>query len=458
MAGTPHATEDIDTATHAIPDDARATRLSLTMSWWGVCSALFYIYLAATLATAYGTVNTIIAMVLTVISYGLINGVLSKFAISTGLSVALFSRILFGKVGALLATAIFFLTAMYYAVFEGSVIAVAASQVIDGLGYGAAVVLVVAYSVPLVFGSVQRWFDKLNGVLLPFYVLGLIAAVIATVARYGYSPAWLSYEPAGGAPANGWLLAYVAYMGVWVLMMFTFDYARFGAKKDVVYHSRINFGIPFYVLTFLVNGLVGIFLVTSGQVATVTETGVVEQLIAVLGGILALIFIWVTQTRINSANFYLATVNMQAFFERIFGVAWKKWIWAVVVGVIVAVMMSATDVFSYMLAALNYQGIFVTAWVGVAVTHILSGAYRRMFGDAIHYRVTEVPNFNPAGLTAWIVAALTGLALTLAGFGYAPLVTVALSVLIYAVFLRFARREWFYRDARERDTGEPALA
>ncbi len=116
------------------------------------------------------------------------------------------------------------------------------------------------------------------------------------------------------------------------------------------YHSRINFGIPFYVMTFFVNGLVGIFLVTSGKVAAVSETGVVDQLIVVLGGVVALVFIWVTQTRINSANFYLATVNMQAFFEKLVGARLKKWAWAIVVGLVVLMMMRATDVFSYILA------------------------------------------------------------------------------------------------------------
>ena len=112
--------EDVDLATLAIPDNMRSGRNSLTMAWWGVCSALFYIFLAATLAMAFGSMNTIIGMVLSVISYGLINGVLTRYAIRTGLSVSLFSRVLFGKVGALLATLIFFLTAIYYAVFEGN--------------------------------------------------------------------------------------------------------------------------------------------------------------------------------------------------------------------------------------------------------------------------------------------------------------------------------------------------
>ncbi|MBC8923733.1 allantoin permease, partial [Escherichia coli] len=79
--------------------------------------------------------------------------------------------------GAALATLIFFATAIYYAVFEGSVIAVAAHHQFPALDYKWAALIVVCYSVPLVFGSVQHWLDKFNGVLLPFYLLGLLAAV-----------------------------------------------------------------------------------------------------------------------------------------------------------------------------------------------------------------------------------------------------------------------------------------
>jgi hypothetical protein len=63
----------------------------------------------------------------------------------TGLPVALFSRVLLcavvcccvllGSAGAALATLIFFATAIYYAVFEGSVIAVAAHHLFPALAY-----------------------------------------------------------------------------------------------------------------------------------------------------------------------------------------------------------------------------------------------------------------------------------------------------------------------------------
>ena len=69
------------------------------------------------------------------------------------------------------ATTLIFATAIYYAVFEGAVIAVAAHHLYPAVPYWLVALAVVIYSVLLIFGSVQRWLDKFNGVLLPFYLL-----------------------------------------------------------------------------------------------------------------------------------------------------------------------------------------------------------------------------------------------------------------------------------------------
>lgn len=159
---------------------------------------------------------------------------------------------------------------------------------------------------------------------------------------------------------------------------------------------------------------------------------------------MALIFVWITQTRINSANYYLATVNMQAFFDRL-GIRFAKAVWAVAVGLIVLAMMVSTDVFEYLLDALSYQGIFVTGWVAIALVHILSPHYRRLVGTEVVYEAARVPLVNPAGLVAWIVGAGTGLTMVLADAGatWAPVVTVALSAGIYAALQNVATREWY---------------
>ena len=86
--------------------------------------------------------------------------------------------------------------------FEGSVIAVALKDY-TGIGYPVAALIVVVYSVALIFGSIQNFLDKFNAILLPFYAVGLAAAIGLTIAAYGYSDAWLRLGPAGGAASAG---------------------------------------------------------------------------------------------------------------------------------------------------------------------------------------------------------------------------------------------------------------
>lgn len=431
MASLSTQEQDIDLSTQPVPLDARMGKLSLTMAWWAVCSAMFYIVVGASLALAYGARNAIIGMLLSVVCYGVINAVISRFAMRSGLSVALFSRVLFGRLGASLATLIFFSTAIYYAVFEGSVIAVAFNHLYPSISYPVAALLVVLYSVPLIFGSVQNWLDKFNGVLLPFYLFGLLAAVALSIGEYGYQPQWLDFGPA--APStSGWWDCFTAYMGVWVLMMFTFDYARFGKPEDARYHGRWNFGMPFYLVTFLLNGVAGIYLAASiprqGELSEVTVVLAILQLMGIWG----LLFVWVTQTRINTANYYLATVNMQAFFGDLLRLRHSRLVWALVVGAVVYGLMLA-DVFAWLLKALAWQGVFVVAWVGVALAHILGK------GAA---RVTDSPNLNAGGLAAWFCGVLLGFALMQAGGvlqSFSAPLTFLVSAGVYGAALRLRR-------------------
>lgn len=398
-----------DISTEIVSEHDRASKGSLTMAWWAVCSAMFYIVVGIAMAKAYGTVNALIGLAITVVAYGMVNGIISRYAISTGLSVGLFSRVLFGAKGAALATLIFFATAIYYAVFEGSVIAVALNHMYPGISYAIAALIVVLYSVPLIFGSVQHWLDKFNGVLLPFYILGLIGAVVLATNQYGYSDAWLHMGPENPSP-TGWWNVCVYYMGVWILMMFTFDYARFGKKEDAKYHALFNFGIPFYLLAFFLSGLAGIYLVnTIPHEGDISEVSIAFGLIELMG-LFGLFFVWITQTRINTANYFLATTNMQAFFKDVFKINLSKTAWAIVVGLIVYLLM-LVDVFAYLLQALAYQGVFVVAWVAIALTHILHPRRKAIFGEVPQIRSAKLPAFDGSGLVAWLVASGVGIIL-----------------------------------------------
>ena len=426
----------IDLATTALPLSARMPRGSLMMVWWSQCGAMFYLFLGAALALKYGTLNALTGMLISAVMYSIINGVLARYAVRTGLSCSALSQAMLGSAGGAFATLILCLMALFYAVFEGSVLAVTMSKVIPGMSYLIAAVLIAFYSVPLVLGSVQHWLNRFNAVLLPFYLLGLVLLIVLTVYRHGYSPAWLHIVAEKPTGNFGWLSCVIPYMGVFILSMCTADFARFGKPADARFHALINFGLPFYLVAFLVNGAVGIFLVGSLDAAHLTETAVVDASLAILGGAGGLAWIWVVQTRINTANYFLSTVNLQAFCEEVFHWRWSKAVCGSLVGVVVFVLMCKSDIFSYLLTALNYQGVCVAAWVGIALSHVLGQRQLQ-------------PEGGRHGAVAWIVGAISGLTVLAVG-GDDSSFAVPTAFVVAAIAHRLLKRLVVAREAPAR--------
>lgn len=424
-----------DFAAIPVPYNERMGKVGLTMAWWALCSAMFWLMVPATLALTLGTRNVLIGLALSAVVFAIINAAITRFSIRTGLSVAQFSQLVFGKVGARLATLIFCATAIYYAVFEGSVIAVAINAYWPGVELKWAYLIVACYSVPLVFGSVQHFIDKFNGILLPFYLVGIVLVVGMTLAEYGYSDAWLKLGPATGAPEDGWWQCFTYFMGVWILMMYTWDFARLGRCEDTEYHAKVNFGIVFYAFTFMLNAVVGIFIAS-----TIPLEGGISEVSAVLGllklmGLTGLAFVWVSQTRINTANFYLASVNLEAFFQSAFGIYLHRMVWAVVVGVIVYFLM-LQNVFHFILQALAYQGTFVVAWVAIALVHIYLMRGSRDTPATLADQLDRAPAAGNFALATWLVSSGFGILLLQAS---APVAawsapgTAVLGALLYAL-------------------------
>lgn len=437
-----------DYSLHAVPRSWRSRSGSLSMAWFGLMSAMFWVVVGSTATLAVGTVNTLIGIALSVIVYGLICGVASRYANLSGTNVALFSRALFGQIGATFAAGLFGLTITYYVIAEGSIVAVALHEYFGTLPMSVWYLIVVLYQAPLVLRGVRTWLDKISGALLPFYILGLIGSVVWAIVKVGYSNDWLTFMPPGGSTveAPGWWYAFTVYMGVWVVVMMTWDYARFGRNEDARFNGRVSFGIPFYIITLLVNGTVGIFLVHTVSVpGQLTEASAIVAIVSLMG-FWGAFWVWASQTRINTQNFFLSSSNWQNFFARAFKLTLPRIFWLAVVAVVVYLVM-LTDVLTWILAALRFQGVVIVAWVAVVITHIVWSRTRGVPADRVEFRPGRVPLINPGGLTAWIVSALVGVVILAVGgtFGsiWAAPITCILAILIYAVSLQFARSSWF---------------
>jgi purine-cytosine permease-like protein len=424
-----HSDSHSDTATQVVGDSDKMSRGALTMVWFSLCSAVFYLLMGAELATVYGTKNALIGTVLGVVALSGLAYPFSTHAVRSGQSCYLLSRDIFGTTGASLATLIFATIAIYYAVFESSLVAVAATKVIPSVNYKFASMIIVIYSMVLVTGSIQQWLDKLNGMLLPIYLICLALCVVLSIRRYGYSAHWLSIPPSAGAPVGGWWNCFIAVFGMQLLMMITLDMGRFGKIADIRYHTLVAFGLPFYVLTFLLNTLVGIFLAATARLGNVSETVVMDVILTVLGGPLGLFFIWVTQTRINTANYFLASSNMQALLRELVKIRLPRMACVAIAGLFVYVFMTSGNVLKYILVAVNFQAVILTAWVGVALARITSTDQRIAV-------VSTPPALISRGLIAWTAGAAAGMAMMMRGGFTASLsvpVTLALAYVLYRV-------------------------
>lgn len=419
-------------------------RKSLNSIWYSIVSAMFFIYLGAALALAYGTVNALIGLALTIAVYGVINRVIAEYALRNNLSVAEFSRSILGRSGASIASLILGVTALYYAVFEGSIVAFAFQAEFGGpLPLWSAIV--VAYSTPLVVGRVREFLDRVNGFLLPIYWGGLLLAVVWAGFKYGTDSEWITHSVpalpvASGGP--GWLAAFAAYIGVWVLMMYTMDFAAMGRSEDARFHKRYTFGYLFYALAFGVNAVVGIFLTFTIPGIAATETGVATGLVQMLG-VVGLLIIFVSQTRINTANYHLAITNLQSIGKRVLGISAPMWVWAIVTGAAIYLMM-LLPVVQYLLVALSWQAVLITGWVGIAFTHIMMTRRHGESADPAHTPESRFARFYPPGIVAWTVSTAAGLVILQSGVGWGPgigaLVTPILAATIYGSMRTFASK------------------
>ncbi|MGK5171068.1 purine-cytosine permease family protein [Geodermatophilus sp. CPCC 205761] len=425
-----------DYSNHVVPLTARVGRWQLTMSFWSLLSAMVWLFYGALASTLFGTRDALIAIGLSVVTYSLINWLFTRWGARSGLNSTLLSRRMFGVVGASLTALLIAANTTYYAVFESSTLAVAFQHYTPSWDIRVWYAVIALAMLPLMLGSVQTWMAKLNGFLLPFYAVGVIAAVIAAAVRFPDS-GWLGFEgvvPPEARALPGWLLGTILYMGIYLTMPTTVDFARFAKVQDEGFHKNVTFGWVFYAWLFAANGAAGIFLVRAALPGDPTaETGVVEAIIAALGFV-GLLLIVVSQTRINSLNYYLASSNWERLLTNLTGLRLRRVAWVVVTTVVVFLLM-LTNVFSYLQQALSWQGVFLVAWVGIALTHF---ALVREDRDTPEFRATRLPKVT-WGLAVWVVSAGVGIfllettsvpALFTAA---AQVVALVLSVVLYAV-------------------------
>ena len=247
---------------HVVPISARLDKRSVLASWSSITSAMAFVYYGALAATLVGITQALIGVAIPCGVFSAIAAVGGVQAIRTGLNSTRMARELFGVKGAAICPLIIALGGVFYAVFESSVLA-AALQTFFGAGDIRVWYLVVtACMLPLMLGGMQTWMGKINGISLPVYFFGLIAAVIVAGIRFGWDGEWGLFDaPPSVTGLPGWLTIFILYMGVWLLFPELQDCARMAKVEDTKFHVNVTFGIVFWAVAYLFNAVVGILIV-----------------------------------------------------------------------------------------------------------------------------------------------------------------------------------------------------
>src|SRR6266849_663993 len=98
------------------------SRVKVTLAWWSICSAMYYLFVGAALARAYGALNTFAGSILGAVALGIFTRPFVRHAIVSESGSSALSRDMLGEKGGSLPTLILFASCVYYAVFEGSVL------------------------------------------------------------------------------------------------------------------------------------------------------------------------------------------------------------------------------------------------------------------------------------------------------------------------------------------------
>lgn len=427
-----------DYTNHVVPLTARQSRWAVLGGWWSIASAMAFLYYGALAANLVGTQQALIGLALVIVAYSLLGGFASTVSIRRGLNAMLLTREIFGVRGAALTPLICGLGGLYYAVFESSVMAAALQAYFQVFDIRVWYAIVIAAMLPLMLGGMQTWLNKLNNWTLPVYFIGVAAAVIVAGIRFGWSGDWFTTTPelSDPGPIPGWLTTFILFMGIWLLIPDTPEFARFGRPQDTKFHQHVTFGWAFYLLAFGFNGLAGIMIVALAAPDTaIAESAVTTGIVASLG-LVGLIIVLVSQVRINSANFYVASICFERVVSHFGSRNLPRRAWVVLIAVVTFLLM-LTNVFSYITTALAWQGILTVAWVGIVVVHLLT------ITRAPEIRASRLPQ-AARGFVVWVLAAGLGLAAlefggsTLAAL--APLVSLLASVVLYLVVVPAQRR------------------
>ncbi|CAM5427501.1 purine-cytosine permease family protein [Streptomyces antimycoticus] len=436
-------------AVDRVPDNKRWPIPAISLVLLGNATAMFFFSFGAQQTFLVGWPAMLLPISYFFIGAILIGSLTMRMASREGLSQSLISRGLgFGSRGAALTSFIYAVNFVYYFLFEGTIVSHAIAYYfhipIDSLAGIGIFALIGLLTIGFVWrgmyamSTLQKWG-------FPIFV-GLLAWALISLGSHhevaGLSQ-WNSTATGGGAAlwtamsfANGQMI----FQG----LMAT-DYGRFASTK-IRYRGTATIMllelIPMFVIIFL-GAMLGASLVGSFGEAKAQDPGFV---FVHLMGLLGVVFVVITQIRINVMNLYGGSITLSSGFDVVAGFRpgrpwWMFGVW------LFGVIFYATNVINHLGTFLAVTGVLTNTWVLIILADYFICRRWLKLGRAegIEFREDDVREWNPCGLLSLGLAVFVG-ALGILGLypvAYASFISMFLGPIVHVILTKTTKGRFY---------------
>ncbi|MEU0842622.1 hypothetical protein ABZ370_24525 [Streptomyces sp. NPDC005962] len=373
--------------------------ISLTGVMLGVATAMFFLAWGGQLIIAYGTVNTLIGMIFGTVLIGGVGLVLTRISAATGLDSDLITRGAgFGFMGSAFTSLIYTFNFVMFFAFEGEIMAAAIHDYWPVIPSWSVYLAVGLVFIPLTWWGITAM-NWLMWATLPVY-LGFLVWTIVLAATSDTHAAFWSHVPTTVAnPAAGPALLQVMAASLGLISMATgaADLGRFlPPGKRTGGAVALGFGSMFVTLCVLTM-LGGWFTLRfDGS----TNPG---AYLSGLMGIWGVLFVIVTQLRINTTNVYSGSLAYANFFCRIFHITPGRQYWVILTTVVGTGLMFG-GILDHLNAILTFEATFIMAWVMAVVSDIVINKRLGLSPSNFVYKRAHTYKYNPVGVGALVFA------------------------------------------------------
>jgi purine-cytosine permease-like protein len=411
-----------DHALRKVPGHWKRTPFSFAMSLSGLTCSMFFFALGGTVAIAYGFVTSMIALGITSLIGIAGCAVIARVTAVYGIDLDLLTRGSgFGFIGSSITSLIYALNWLMYAGIEAAFLASAVHAEWPSIPLRLLYVVASLVTIPINWwGFVQN--DFVQRITWPIYIAGLAWLMIDTFNDHHIGS--LSGPGVSIATLCGALGALLPNVVIQILG--TGDFARFVRKTDV---KRAMWMGPFMVIlmVYLVAFPIGALLALATQE---TNPGIYA---AGAIGVSGVVWIVVTQLRINNMNYYSGSLALANFSARTLRFVPGRRFWVGAVGVI-TIFTTQLGIQNHLVETLQVLGTFCLAWAGALAADIMIVKPRLGVEPTwVEHRRGYLKDWGVPSLIGLVSGSVVGSVLAIAKLpdaNYGPLLGEALAVVL----------------------------